>query len=134
MAGLAGLSRFRVAMATEAGGRVNTRFNPVARKEITPVLHPTVILGRIFNRWLELDPRGMAITAKTLAVTDRTDPLILIGNQTVRIGKQRRMVVTFEINRFLIEPMAFGAELPSLPQFMNNGMSFRQPVSALRRA
>lgn len=134
MAGLAGLSRFRVAMATEAGGRIDTRFNPVPRKEITPVLHTTVVLGRIFDRWLELDPRGMAIAAKALAVTDRTDPLILISDQTVRIGKKRRMVVTFEIHRFLIEPMAFGTELPSLPQFMNNRMSFWQPVSALRRA
>lgn len=134
MTGLAGLGRFRVAVATETGSRINTPFNPVTRQEIAPVLNPTVVLGRIFNRWLELDPGCMAITAKTLAVADRTDPLILIGDQTVRIGKQRRMVVTFEIQRFLVEAMTFGAELPSLPQFMNHRMGCRKPVSPLCRA
>ena len=109
-------------MTTKAGGRIHTSLNSVSRKEIPPVLHPTIVFSRVFNGRLELDTGSVTITAKTLIVAERTNPLILICNQTMRIGKQRRVVVTFEIHRFFFETMTFCTEFSSFPQFMNHGM------------
>lgn len=57
-------------MATEAGDGIDTAIYPVTREKIAPVLHPPVVLGRVFNRRLKLDASGVTITAKTLTVAD----------------------------------------------------------------
>ena len=121
-------------MTSVAGDRIDSAIDPVTCEKITPVLHPPVVFGRVFNRRLKLDTAGMTITAKTLTVAECTDPLILVGHQSVRIGKQCCMIVTFVINRFFFEAMTFCAEFPSFPQFIHRGMSGRQPVSVAGRA
>lgn len=121
-------------MTSVAGDGVDSAIDPVACKKITPVLHPPVVFGRVFNRGLKLYTGGMTITAKTLTVAECTDPLVLVGHQSVRIGKQRSMVVAFVIKRLFFEAMTSRAEFPSFPQFKNRGMSGRKPVSVAGRA
>ena len=121
-------------MTTVAGDGIDSAIDPVTCEKITPVLHPPVVFGRVFNRRLKLDTGGMTITAKTLTVAECTDPLVLVGHQSVRIGKQCSMVVAFVIKWFFFEAMTFRAEFPSFPQFIYQGMSCRQPVSVAGRA
>ena len=118
-------------MTAETGSGIDTSFNPVACKIIPSVLHPAIVLGLIFQRRLELDAGGMAITAKALIMTHGTDALVLVRHHPVIICKQGCMIVTFKIKRFLFESMAFCAEFPSLPQFKKLRMGRGQSVAVL---
>lgn len=85
MAGLTGLARFWTTMTAETGRWIDPPFNPVTCKIIPAMLYPTVIPSLVLQGRFEFNAGGMAVVAKALGVTDRTDPLVLISHQTMRL-------------------------------------------------
>lgn len=76
----------------------------------------------------------MAVAAKTLLVTERADPVVLIGDHAVVVGEQCCVVVTFKVDWFFLKAVAFGTEFPSLSQLVNFGMGGWHSVAVANRA
>lgn len=75
----------------------------------------------------------MAVAAEGLLVAQGADPVVLVGSHAMIVGEQGSVVVAFEINRFFLESVAFGAEFPSLAKLKQLGMSSRHAIDIARR-
>lgn len=71
----------------------------------------------------------MTVAAKTLLVAESTHSVILVSGHAVVVGEQGRVVVTFKIDRFFLEPMAFCAEFPPLSKLIDFRMSGRHEIA-----
>jgi hypothetical protein len=109
-------------MTPKTESRVHTTFNPVAHKKITTMLNPAVVFSRIFSRRLQLGAVSVTVAAKSLAMTKRTNPFVLICHNAVRAGEQSIVVVAFVIDRLFFVAMALCTEHPSLSHFTQGRM------------
>ena len=90
--GCAGLSCFRVTVATEAGGRVDPRINPVATQVISPVWHAPVGLGRTFDTRFQFNTSGMTIVTEATRVAHAADLSLSVGGLAMIFAKIDRMI------------------------------------------
>ena len=91
----AGFLRFRVSVAAETGGRVDTSIDPMSAQVIPTMRHFPKGLALILLGGFQLHPGRMAIKAEIPLVAHCTDLLIMIGLELVLLREVDRMIKLF---------------------------------------
>ena len=87
-------------MTTETGRRIDPTIDAMATEVVTTVRHSAIGVGLVLKRWLQFNPRRVAVVAKTGLVAHGTDRFTLGRLRTMTLAEVCRVHITLVVQRF----------------------------------